>query len=433
MKAAAGLALALVLLAIPLAQAAEQPREAPSDFRNGQDSAFGSIAMEPYVPAGDGDGPVPIEARVVIRDMGALLRAETLMLALNLHTSVAAITVDGAFDSEGQPIPTLRKAKADDGRQAQLFVSAGEVASRAVDGEAALTFRGHATPRATGQLHVGVLVAAYSGDWVMERSADGPAQLYGYSLVQSWQGGGLMPFRGQGNTMMVLPIVFLAFVVLAAGGMAVQVLRAGAVHPVPAPTPAGAPAPATFVPFPASPGAPPVAAAAPVPPQPKPRLVVGNSEIEVAGPIPVFGSPVSPVLGKPLPAPAPTAPVPAPAAAAPAPEPPISSGPVQGPLLPPHLKQKLFGVPPADAAASETPAAPAPSSTSPAPTVAPPPAPSSPKPTAAAPPPPPPAKPQPPPKATRPRATTAARRPKRPAAARHGRAAPAAKRGQASR
>lgn len=305
--------LAAAILLLPLAQAAEQPRDVPTDFRNGQDTAFGSIAMDPYVEAGK--GPVPVEAHVTLRDLDVLSRAETVLLELNLHSDEADLVVDGAFDAAGEPIAPLRTADGEDGLQAQLFVSARDVASRASDGDGAvaLTFRGHATPRSNGQIHVGVLVAAYAADWSMVQAPDGPAQLYGYSLVQSTAaGGGLMPFHGQGNTLLVLPFVALSFLVLLAGGMATEVLRT---TPTPAPMPAPGPAPAA-----------------------RPNVPVFGSSIPVFGaPVPVFGSPVSPVLRKPPP-----------------------MGPIQGPALPPHWGRPAAKPPPPPAPAAIAAPTPAP-------------------------------------------------------------------------
>jgi hypothetical protein len=340
MRAWPALAAALALL-LPLAQAAEQPKEAPPEFRNGQSNAFGTIAMEPYLQAGP--GPVPVVAHVTLRDLGALVRAETVMLALNLHGKEARLAIDGAFAADGSRIPSLRQGPDDSGRQMQLFVAADELESRAVGGEVALTLAGQATPKANGQVHVGVLVVAYDGDWGEVRSADGPAKLYGYSMVQSTAfGGGLMPFHGQGNTMLVVPLVFLALFAIAAGVMSIQALRAGVGLPR-----------ATFEPFapvPASaPSWRPVKPPAPLPP-PRRRVLIHNTEIELSplkeepapaprpapsppgARVPVFGSPVSP-----------PAPRPAPAFQ-------VSTGPVQGPLLPPHwgrpVQSPLGGVQP---------------------------------------------------------------------------------------
>lgn len=333
---AAGLALALLLSALPAAQAAEQPREAPAELRTGQSTAFGSIVMEPYVPAAEGPrAAVPVEARVVLRDLDALGRASTLLFALNLHSAEADLTVDGVVADDGRAVPPLRTDTGEGGLQQQVFVDAHEVARHAADGAVALTVRGHATPHHRGQVHVGTLVVAYDADWVPVQSSDGPAQLYAYSLVQSMAGGGgPMPFHGEGNSLLVLPVAALSALVLVVGALAIQALRDGAeVPPMPSLLPLSP------RPVPASPAAP----ARPAPPPTAVRTVLlGRTEIELAGlpvfgspPVPVFGSPESPPLRKRI------APL-------------VGVAPVQGPLLPPDWR------PPAQAAGPPKPPAPTP-------------------------------------------------------------------------
>jgi hypothetical protein len=389
---------ALATLALPAAQASEQPREAPAELRNGQETAFGSIVMEPYVPVAKGAGSVPIEAHIVLRDLRALDRASTLLLALNLHSREADLAVDGVVADDGQAIPPLRTETGEDGLQERVFVDANEVARHAADGAVGLTLRGHAAPRHRGQVHVGALVAAYDADWAPVQSSDGPAQLYAYSLVQSTAGGGgLMPFHGEGNSLLVLPIAVLSALVLVAGGMAVQSLSQDAgLQPAPV--------------LPVAPARP-VAAAAPAPEKPAPapvpvqKVLVGRTEVAVAS-LPVFGSPESPPLRKP---------------------PPVVGTPIQGPLLPPHWHKPAAtastpapapasaqtpgpvpAVVPAVAPATVAPATPTPAVPE-APTPAKPPAPASTPPSA------PPAPTPPAPKGKAKPALPAVRRPKRPA------------------
>jgi hypothetical protein len=286
----AGLA-AVALLVSPAAQAAPQPSGVPGDFRNGQDNAFGAVAMVPYLQA-DGGEPVTVEARVWLRDLDTVRRANDLLFAFNLKGDAAAVTFDSLTTAGGTVLVPTQTATVDRGRQPQAHFAPADLLAVAGDGSQPLelVLRGHVEPEANGQVHVGAMVIAFDDGWVTLATSDGPAQLYGFTLLMaSGIAGGAMPFQGQGNTAWVLPIAALTVIVALAGASAVSALRRA-----PAPTPL--PPPARPVVF-ASPA---------------------SARVGPSAAIPVFGGPAS----------VPAAPVRAAGAL------PIQ-GPIQGPLAPP--------------------------------------------------------------------------------------------------
>ena len=308
------LLVALFAWAIP-AQAAEQP-EAPGDFRNAQENAFGSIAMEPYVSAGEGS--VPIEASIVLRDLDALGQAHDVLFAFNVKGDAVRATLETLRTADGQVLVPVQTATVDHGRQPQAHFEPAALLAVAREGRIDLVLSGRVEAKADSQSHVGAMVIAFDEGWGTVPSGDGSAQLYGFTMVSSLGlGGGLMPFHGQGNTWAMLPLALLALVVALAGAMAVSVLAGmppkpastSALAPSPAPTPVAPPPSLPTFGQPARPAAP----------------VASVTAAPSSAPVPVFGGPASPALGRPLATPR------APLHAGPSPP-----SPLQGPLLPPH-------------------------------------------------------------------------------------------------
>jgi len=338
------LAVLLVLTLLGLggpAQAAEQP-EAPGDFRNGQENHFGSIAMAPYLSASDGS--LPVEARIVLRDLEALRESADVLFAFNVKGDAVRATFESLRTADGRVLVPVTTSTVDDGRQPQAHFAPADLLAVASGGRLDLSLVGRVEAKADSQSHVGAMVIAFDGAWGTVPSGDGPAQLYGFTMVSSTGlGGGAMPFQGQGNTWAMLPLALLALVVALAGAMAVSVaarMPSAAAAPPPAASRAPAPAPAP----PAAPG-------------PKAVPTFGQPAARAATPtvaVPVFGGPASPTL--------PTRPMPAAAAPARPPLPPpgqapplgsgpatpavsASTGPRQGPHLPPHPMDRspMFG------------------------------------------------------------------------------------------
>jgi hypothetical protein len=265
------------LLAATLPAAAQA--QAPAYFQNGQQDSFGRVSMDPYTTVGKAGAA--IEARFAITDLDALSHAANVMVAFSLHAKEADITLDGVFGPDGKAIPPLRSGPADKGLQQQMFVAPAALAALAHDGEVDFVLRGHAVPMANGQVHLGAMVIAFDAAWGTVQGTDGPAQLYGFTLLMAQGLPGAL--HGQGNSWLVLPIAAVAVAAAAAGLAALMaILRVptglpsitgqarngpvavGAARPAPMPMPAQRPPtpapPAPAPPRPATPGPIPVAA-----------------------------------------------------------------------------------------------------------------------------------------------------------------------------
>lgn len=293
-----GRAVALAILAFaPLAQAAEQPAGTPGDFRNGQSNSFGAVSLTPYLDAGPRS--VPVEARIVLHDLAALRDAANVLLAFNLKGDSASVVLDAVRSADGQALAPTSMLAADGGRQPQAHFDPDDLLPLAVGGRVEVVLSGRVEAKANGQSHLGAMAIAFDEAWGILPSGDGSAQVYGFTMVMAaGVGGGAMPFQGQGNTGLVLPVAAVAFALAVAGAMA---LRSAAV-PVPAVIPAG-----------------------PTSPRKEPR----------AAGLAVFGSTASPLRAPPRPAVAgvPTLRPPAPPASRAGQAP---SGPRQGPVPPTH-------------------------------------------------------------------------------------------------
>jgi hypothetical protein len=323
------LLLLLTLLGVggPAQAAADQP-EVPGDFRNGQENRFGSIAMAPYLSAGDAS--IPIEARIVLRDLAALRESADVLFAFNVKGDAVRATFESLRTSDGRVLVPVATATVDDGRQPQAHFAPADLLAVAAGGRIDLVLAGRAEAKADSQSHVGAMVIAFDGTWGTVPSGDGSAQLYGFTMVSSTGlGGGAMPFQGQGNTWAMLPPALLALVVALAGAMAVPVaarMPPAAAAPAAPATPASAREPA------ASPG-----------PKAIPTFGQAAARPPALPPVvPVFGGPASPKLApRPTPPAAtparPPTPLPRAGQAPPAPAAsPAAGGPMQGPLLPSH-------------------------------------------------------------------------------------------------
>ena len=337
-SAAPWLRVLLVLMALPAlawpAQAAQQP-EAPGDFRNGQENDFGSIAMTPYLSARDGS--LPVEARIVLRDLEALRQSADVLFAFNVKGDAVRATFESLRTSDGRVLAPVATATVDDGRQPQAHFAPADLLAVAEGGRVDLVLAGRVEAKADSQSHVGAMVIAFDGAWGTVPSGDGPAQLYGFTMVSSTGlGGGAMPFQGQGNTWAMLPLALLALVVALAGAMAVSV----AARMPPAAT--AAPAPVSFA---RGPAAAPAGKAVPTFGQPVARPAAPTAAV------PVFGGPASPTLSPRLAQAAVVAPrtsaphPPAAAASATVAASAAAVGPMQGPLLPSHPldRSPMFG------------------------------------------------------------------------------------------
>lgn len=212
---------AALLLAAGPVQAAEQPPQAPAEFRNGETNGFGSVAMPPYLDAGD--GAVPVEARFVLHDLGTLHGAAMVLFAFNLKGDGAQVSLESLKAVGGQPIAIQRSTTVDGGRQPQVHVAPGDLLAAARDGRVDLVLRGQVEAESNGQVHVGAMAIAFDAAWRVLSTSDGPAQVYGFTMAMaSGLPAGAMPFQGKGNAWLVLPFVLLAAVVLLAGGAALQ-------------------------------------------------------------------------------------------------------------------------------------------------------------------------------------------------------------------
>jgi hypothetical protein len=288
---------AALALAIP-AQAAEQPAEAPGDFQNGQSNGFGTVTMLPYLRVGG--SAVPIEARFTLTDLDAVAAAHDILFAFNLKSEAATITLESVQVAGGKVLKATSTTTVDHGRQPQAHIAPADLMAEAADGQVDVVLRGRVQAEANGQSHVGAMAIAFDEVWDTLPTVDGKAQLYGFTMLMATGiGGAAMPFQGQGNTWVVLPIAAFAFLTAMLGVVAIRGLV----------------------------GAPPMAALLP-PPLPA----------RAAGPPPVFGGPASPPVRRP-PATQATAIRTADQARPPQPRPlgaPVVTGPMQGPLLPPH-------------------------------------------------------------------------------------------------
>ncbi|MHB1260940.1 MAG: hypothetical protein ACYC2H_04410 [Thermoplasmatota archaeon] len=279
-----------ILAALPAAQAAEQPVEAPGDFRNGQSNSFGSIALTPYLSAGEGS--VPVEARIVLHDLAALRDATNVLFAFNLKGDSAKVVLESLRTVSGQALVPTSTVVVDGGRQPQAHLAPADLLAVANGGRIDLILAGRIEAKANGQSHLGAMAMAFDEAWDVVPSADGPAQVYGFTMVMATGiGGGAMPFQGQGNTWLVFPVALLAFVVAVAGVLA---LRAARTLPA-APSAAG---PAATL---------------------RPRADVRPTGASGVGGVAVFGGPESPLRL------APRSVIDD-----------VPTGPRQGPILPPH-------------------------------------------------------------------------------------------------
>jgi hypothetical protein len=295
--------LALLALASP-AQAAEQPTEAPADFHNGQSNGFGSVTMVPYLRVAGSS--VPLTASFTITDLDAVSAAHDVLFAFNLKSDSAKVTLDSLQTASGTTLQPVSTTVVDGGRQPQVHVAPAALLAAAQDGRIDVVLRGRIQATANGQSHVGAMAIAFDDAWGKMPTTDGPAQLYGFTmLMATGVGGGGMPFQGQGNTWVVLPVALVAFVTAIAGTMAVRALA----------------------------GAPPAPANLPPPPAPR-------------APVMVFGGPASPVLAHPAAPPRPVPARPAVPVAVAVTHVPVRAAPLQGPILPPHPLVRSTGAVP---------------------------------------------------------------------------------------
>jgi hypothetical protein len=329
-----GLVAGLLVLAMAgPAQAADQPVEAPAEFRNGQQTSFGSVAMDAYLQAGKDTASV--EARFVLDDLEAIERAANVLFAFNLKGDAADVELTSITTPDGKTLTPVRTQTVDDGRQPQAHVAPADLLAAAQDGQVEVVLKGLVTVHANGQFHLGAMVIAFDEGWGIVQLDDGPAQLYGFSMVMATGlGGGAMPFQGQGNTWVVLPVALLAFVVAVAGVASARSLMGRPVPSVPLPPPVTT--------LPRTDPKPSVVVA-------RPAAAAGQGPADAATSVPVFGGPAP----KPTPLPRPVAAVPpAPLARHSQPSQPIQppqplappSAPLQGPLLPAHPLDRSPGL-----------------------------------------------------------------------------------------
>ncbi|HUR25070.1 MAG TPA: hypothetical protein VM327_03530 [Candidatus Thermoplasmatota archaeon] len=337
-RSVAALLLLLATAMVPAAQAAARSMEPPGDFHNGQENDFGSIAMEPYLSTSD--AALPIEASIVLRDLEALRSAADVLFAFNVKGDAVRAEIEALQTKDGKALTPVATGTVDHGRQPQVHFLPQDLLALAEDGRIDLVLKGHVGPVADSQSHVGGLVIAFDDGWGTVRSGDGPAQLYGFTLVSvDGAGGGAMPFQGQGNTWMVLPLAMVAVLVALAGATAVSTLVR---------------LPGTAVLL-APPGQ--------VSPQVSPPLPSGPPQQDGPAPasMPIFGGRASPAVvqrpatravAQPIYVPAPPAPLQGPLL-------PLASAPAERPPGPPRRASATPRAPPLAEATASVPARPA--------------------------------------------------------------------------